>query len=290
METTEIIEFEKEIAKNQIAFDLDNLPKEEDFEEESSVLPEEAFAPNTVDWVKDEVLFVIVKKDGDNRFNHYRTHICGRPMLDWLLMSTGGFETKFVGDNENIIDTLKLIQTNKPFIFVLYSDTPLIYKNLLLKIMDYFSRNRLNALTLLRGYVFKTAFLKDIDNFILTCLEKFDEEAFLQVKDGQSLIQATKYLQKKILNYHEKNGVVIFDRNTTIIDADVEIDNDVVIMPNNAIKGSCVIGRGVTLQENNVIANSIIGEECDLLGCRIIDSNIAMRKTLKGLDIAGRKY
>lgn len=290
MDTTQTIEFEREMAKNQMAFDLDNLPCEEDFEEESSVLPEDAFTASTLDWVKNEVLFVIVKQERGNRLNHHRTQICGRPMLDWLLISTGGFETKFVSEHENIIDILKQIQTDKPFMFVLYSDTPLMYKNLILKIMDYFSRNRLNALTLLRGYVFKTSFLKEVDNFISTCLEKFDENAFLQVKDGQSLIKVTNILQNKIFDYHEKNGVVIFDRNSTIIDADVEIDNDVVIMPNNTIKGSCVIGRGVTLQENNVVVNSILGEDCNLLACRIIDSNIAMKKTLKGLDIAGRKY
>lgn len=290
METLNLIEKEQEIAKNQIAFDLDNLPVEEDLpEEESSVLPEEALAPQNFEWIGEEVLFVAVKVKG-NSHNNFDSEICGRPMIDWVLMAGGKSEKVVIEDSENIINVLKNIKTEKQYIAVFYSDTPLINVNLFYKIMDYFVRNRLNAMTLLRGYVFKTSFLQAIDSFILGCLDKFDEKAFLQIKDASEFVKAEKFLQKRILDYHEKNGVAFFDKASVVIDADVEIESGVIIKNNNILKGNTYIGKNSILQENNMIYNSIIGDECKILACRIIDSKITNNKELAGVDLIGREY
>ncbi len=290
METLDLIEKEQEIAKNQIAFDFDNLPVEEDLpEEESSVLPEEALSPQNFEWVGEEVLFVAVKVKG-NLHNDFEREICGRPMLDWVLMAGGQCEKKIVDDNDNIIDVLKNIKTDKQYIAVFYSDTPLVNVNLVYKIMDYFVRNRLNAMTLLRGYVFKTSFLQSIDSFILGCLDKFDEKAFLQVKENKDLVRAEKLLQNKILAYHEKNGVAFFDKSSVVIDADVEIESGVIIKNNNILKGNTYIGKNCVLQENNMVYNSIIGDESSLLSCRVIDSKITNGKEIVGVDLIGREY
>ena len=287
METIEFIEQDIEIAKNQIAFDLDNIPEEE---EESSILPQEAFDTQSFEWVKEDVLFVVMKKQGDNKFSNFDTSICGRPCIDWVVMAGGNCEKQIIEDNENIIDSLKAIQTNKPYMAVFYSDTPLLNKTTYFKIMDYFTRNRLNAMTLLRGYVFKTEFLKSVDSFLLGCLEKFDEQAFTKVVDGESYKFANNILQNKILDYHERNGVTIFDRNSTIIDADVEIGVGVVIKANNILKGNSIILKDTLLEEGNLIANSIVGEGCNLVACRVVDSKISNNKKILGLDISSSLY
>ncbi len=291
MEILELIEKEQEIAKNQMSFDFDNLPfqEEEMQEEESSVLPEEALSPQNYEWIGEEVLFVAVKVKGENH-NNFDCEVCGRPMLDWVLMASGKCEKKIVDDNQNIIDVLKNIKTDKQYIAVFYSDTPLVNVNLVYKIMDYFARNRLNAMTLLRGYVFKTSFLQTIDNFILGCLDKFDEKAFLQVKDVNDYVKVSKLLQNKILNYHEKNGVAFFDKSSVIIDADVEIESGVIIKNNNVLKGDTYIGKNTILQESNLLYNVIVGDECNLLACRVIDSKITNGREIVGVDLIGREY
>ncbi len=289
METMEIIEQDTELAKNQIAFDLDNIPDEVE-EEESASLPQDAFESQSFDWVKEDVLFVVVKTQGENKLSNFDSLICGRPLLDWVVMAGGNCEKRFVSDNANIIDVLKTIQTDKPYMAVFYSDTPLLSKAVYFKIMDYFVRNRLNAMTLLRGYVFKTDFLKSVESFMLGCLDKFDEQAFMRVKDGESYKLATTILQSKILDYHERNGVTIFDRNTTVVDADVEIGSGVVIKSNNIIKGKAIIMKDAILEEGNVIANSIIGEGCNLVACRVVDSKISNNKKILGLDISSSLY
>ena len=102
----ETIEFEEEkiVLDNQIAFDLDNLPDEFE-EEESSVLPEQAFLQD-FDWAKDTLLVVIRNRAGE-KLAHFDTDICGRPMIDFVQMAGSGCETRVVDDNENIIDVLK---------------------------------------------------------------------------------------------------------------------------------------------------------------------------------------
>ncbi len=285
METIEITQKPQEIAKNQIAFDFDNLPVEEEIQEESSILPEEVLSNQNYDWVADDFLFVVVKTQEEN----LGKDICGRPSLDWVLMAGGNCQKLVVEDSENIIDRLKNIQTEKPYIAVFYSDTPLIYKNLVFKIADYFVRNRLNAMTLLRGYVFKISYLQNIENFILGCLDKFDEKAFTRVIDGKTLASVYQILQNRILDYHEKNGVCLLDKSNITIDADVEIENGVVIKRGNVLKGNTYIGKNCYLQENNIVVNSILGEGVTLLGCKVLDSKIIENKTLSCQEIISKE-
>lgn len=277
METIELIEEEQEIAKNQIAFDLDNLPEEE---EESSSLPAQALSEQNIEWLASDTLMVVVKSKSS-----FAKDLCGRPIIDWVVMAGSGMEVKIVEDSDNIIDRLKSIQTDKQYMIVFYSDTPLVYKGLVGNIMDYFIKHRLNALTLIRGYVFKTAFLRTIETYISSCLESFDENAFTVVDDGESFIKANKQLQNRIFDFHERNGVILLDKKTTVIDADVEIDEGTIIKGNNSLKGRTIIGKNVYLEEGNLILNSILEDDVNLLYCRIVDSVVTKGKDYVALDI-----
>lgn len=284
--TMETIEFEEEkvVLENQIAFDLDNIPDEIP-EEESSVLPEQAFSKQDFQWVANDTLFVVVRNRIGGNLAQFDTKICGRPMIDFVLMAGGGCETRVVDDNENIIEVLKNIQTQKPYMLVLYSDTPLMQKQTVYEIMDYFTKNRLNGMALSRGYCFKVDFLRNIDMFNASVLEKFDEQAFTQVKDNKSYVFASNIIQEKIIDFHIQNNVAILDRNSVVIDADVEIEGGVIIKKNNVLKGQTSIGKDCILQENNVLLNSIIGQSCELFDCCICDSKIADGKRLVCQDI-----
>lgn len=282
----ETIEFEEEkiVLDNQIAFDLDNIPDEVD-EEESSVLPEQAFSKQDFEWVAKDTLLVVVRNREGGKISRFDTDICGRPMIDFVIMSGGGCETRVIDDNENIIEVLKNLKTDKPYMLVLYSDTPLMRKDVVYNIMDYFIKNRLNGMTLLRGYCFKVEFLKNIDVFTSAVLEKFDEQAFLRVQDGQSYVFANNVIQNRIIDFHIKNGVAIVDKNNVVIDADVEIESGVIVKRGNVLKGQTSIGKDCVLQENNFISNSIIGQNCELTDCCVCDSKIEDDKRLVCQDI-----
>lgn len=263
---------ETEIAKNQISIDFDNIAQLDD-QEESSALSQ-TFSQEEFENLVNDVLLVVVKNKSGSKVGWYNSFICGRPLVDWVAMAGGGCEKRLIDDNDNIVETLKLIKTQKQYMLVLYSDTPLMSKDVVYKIVDYFVRNRLNVMTLLRGYMVKVEFLKNIDMFSSTTLEKFDEKAFMQVNDGLTYNYASSVIRQKILDFHEKNGVIFEDKNLVAVDADVEIDSGVLVKRNNILKGQSVVGKNTVLQEGNVIVNSIIGEDCDLLGCKLYESKI----------------
>ena len=73
----------------------------------------------------------------------------------------------------------------------------------------------------------------------------------------------------------------MFGVNTIFIDADVEIDSKVIIYPNNIIKGESIISSGTLLESGNYIENSIISNDCHLIGAHIENSKIASGKNIK---------
>ena len=273
METQEI---DVQISKNQIAIDFDALD-EVQTEEESAVLPSSLVNAKNFEWVGEEVLFLLVRTH-DNPFA--KVDLCGKNMEEWVLLASSGCESRVIEDGENILSSIKAVQTNKRYIAVFYSDTPLVGKVLFQNIMDYFTRNGLNALTLPRGYVFRRDYLLSMNDYIAPCVHQFDEVAFTPISNARALAGAYKILQDKIRAYHVKNGVVLIGENTISIDCDVEIESGVVIYGGNSLKGSTVVGRGVVLREGNYICDSIISDGCELTGCCISASKIERGKRL----------
>ena len=273
METQEI---DVQISKNQIAIDFDALD-EVQTEEESAVLPSSLVNAKNFEWVGEEVLFLLVRTH-DNPFA--KVDLCGKNMEEWVLLASSGCESRVIEDGENILSSIKAVQTNKRYIAVFYSDTPLVGKVLFQNIMDYFTRNGLNALTLPRGYVFRRDYLLSMNDYIAPCVHQFDEVAFTPISNARALAGAYKILQDKIRAYHVKNGVVLIGENTISIDCDVEIESGVVIYGGNSLKGSTVVGRGVVLREGNYICDSIISDNCELISCYVSASKIERGKRL----------
>lgn len=75
------------------------------------------------------------------------------------------------------------------------------------------------------------------------------------INDRQSLHEAECIMRRGILQRHRLGGATILD-DGVIIEADVQIGQDVVIYPGNVLTGQTVIENGVTLLPGNRIANS----------------------------------
>jgi len=84
------------------------------------------------------------------------------------------------------------------------------------------------------------------------------------------------YAKERMMNLsdYEKKGIKIIDINTTYIDDLADIQEGVVIYPNNNIIGTSVIKKNTVLEPNNVITNSTIGENCTILSSVIKDSTV----------------
>ncbi|MBE7073673.1 MAG: hypothetical protein E7379_01075 [Clostridiales bacterium] len=275
------MDIEFEIAKNQIAIDFENL-KDQDGQEESLVLQKSVIKPVNFDWIKNEVLFVVVKANRIEVCPGFSSlKLCGKTMTDWVLMASGGCQTMVVNDCEDIIDKIRTINTDKKIIALFYSDTPLLDKSGFYRIMDYFSSKSINFLQLARGIIVKTGFLKNNPSFMSSATGGYEDDCLFVVDSGQALSYAHKQLNQKVLNFHKANGVVIFGENSVFVDADCEIDSGVIIYPNNVISGQSIISSGCVLQSGNVVVDSILAENVEIQGCYIENSKICQGNVVK---------
>lgn len=271
------MENEKDILvlENQIAFDFDSIETEEEEEEVSSILPESLIKPINHDYIKDEVLFVVARVYNKNLVKDFpNLKLCGKSMLDWVLLAGNDCEQKVVDDGENLLEKLKQIQTDKPYIALFYSDTPLVDKQTFYKIIDYFTSKGINFLQLSRGFIVKTEYLKTMNEFAQGSSNDIAGNNLYRVESSKDLVMVSNFLYDKIINFHIKNGVIIYGQSTVFIDADVEIEGGTVIYPNNIIEGQSLIGRGAILQSGNIIKNSILGDDCEVSNSYIENSKI----------------
>ncbi len=279
METKEL---DLEIAKGQLFFDLDEIEIDEKEEESTLLSTDKLMKSNSYQWIKEEVLFVVVRVQ-----NHFLSkdlsslNICGKKMIDWVRIAGGECQQIIIDDCEDIMGKIREINTDKKYIAIFYSDTPLFNRGAFYRIMNYFSSKNANYLKLIRGAVVKTDFVKNCSIFMQSASDNFEKDSLLQADSAQSISLMQNIINEKILLYHENNGVIIFGKNTVFIDADVEIENGVVVYPNNVIQGESVIAGGTTLLSGNIIKDSIISNNCQISSSYIERSKISQGKEIK---------
>ncbi|UOQ84290.1 sugar phosphate nucleotidyltransferase [Gracilibacillus salinarum] len=94
--------------------------------------------------------------------------------------------------------------------------------------------------------------LKDQDE-IISAAAVYDIEEGLGVNDTEQLAHAKDILQKRIIDYHQANGVTITDPSSTYIEAEVTIGKNTVIEPRTQLKGNtkigdnCIVGPDIRL-------------------------------------------
>ena len=247
------------------------------FEEESSILSKICVAPKNFEWIKNEVLVVLVKvENGEGVSNLSSIKICGKNMVEWTLMATPNCEHRIIDYKQDLelLEYLKNLKTDKKYIFLTYSDIPYLKNSTFNEIMYYFSSQNLNSLKLPRGFVFKTEYLLSMSYLNSSQQKSFGERDFERVNSARQISNFFNYMNKKIKRYHAENGVIFFGEETIFIDADVEIDRGVIIHPNNIIKGESYIGKNVILESGNFIEDSIISDNCVLTASYVKKSKI----------------
>lgn len=277
------------VSENQIKIDFDSLTSANE-EEESAIIPSALIKAVNYDWIKDEVLFVVVKAYHSFVKDLPNVELCGKRLLDWVLNAGSGCETRIIEDCEDIIGRVRNITTNKNIIAVFYSDTPLLDKGTFNKFCEYFSSHNMNFLRLSRGFIVKTEFLKN--NFTLAQgASELDDKNLLVADSAKVLNLMSNSLYNRILNYHIKNGVIIYGQNTVFIDGDVEIEGGVIIYPNNVIKGQSIIGENAVIESGNVIKNSIISNDAVVRSSYIENSKISAGASIESFSkIIGQEF
>ncbi|MBP3630503.1 MAG: hypothetical protein J6J23_03330 [Clostridia bacterium] len=216
----------------------------------------------------------------------YEIKLMGRPMLDWVKSACAESpKVKKVEDDVDIIQEVKELLDDSEWTIVLFSDTPLLTNDTIEKSFAFAEGNGLNVCKLKRGYIFKTEYVKRIEGIygIENCNINTDE--FMIVNDFIQLSKATTILKNRIIDFHLRNGVVVLDRNSTYIDAEVSIGNGTFIYPGNYIYGSSELGDNVQLYSNNRILSSIIANNAKIENSTISSSVIGERCKIKNSNI-----
>lgn len=219
--------------------------------------------------VDSDVLVVVLKTDNKTlgvSQKSYDTKIWGKSILEWTKLAFGNCPVvEIEADLNSTIQSLVLPHlSDKKWTAIFYADTPLLSRKTFLSLLDYAQTKCLNSLKLTRGYIFNTEFLKTADN--LLGIQKTDLffEDFFAIFNMNQLQEASKTLKARILASHKQNGVQILDDNTTFVDADVKIENDVVIFPNNVIEGNTIIKSGSKILPFCHLKNCIVEKNCTL--------------------------
>jgi bifunctional UDP-N-acetylglucosamine pyrophosphorylase/glucosamine-1-phosphate N-acetyltransferase len=259
---------QEEIAENQLSFDF------LDGENSTKTLTEVDFTEKNF---KNTLVIILNSKKMSPSF-----YLCGKKMVDWVRLATSGFKQEILDEHEDgdVFSLVKNYVDKAEYIAVFYSDTPLLQKTTFFEIMNFFTTNSMNFLRLPRGYVFDCQFLKSAKMLMSSGVKEFGENDFCIIDDAEKISFAFKILNGRILNYHKKNGVVLFGEETIFVDADVEIEAGSVIYPNNTIKGQSYIGKGVILESGNYIIDSIVCDGAFVCQSYIENSKVCAEKTV----------
>jgi bifunctional UDP-N-acetylglucosamine pyrophosphorylase / glucosamine-1-phosphate N-acetyltransferase len=99
-----------------------------------------------------------------------------------------------------------------------------------------------------------------------------DPEEIMGINDRVQLAEACSIARKRILTTHMLNGVTVEDPVNTYIEADVELEADVVILPGSILEGKSYICADSIIGPATRIKNSKIGQRNEVVNSIIIDS------------------
>ena len=217
--------------------------------------------------------FVILILECKPAKNSFKGKILGLSLTEWIRFESRDIPCVIVPYDEksNIIEFAKNhIDKSFDYTIVLLSKTPLIQNSTLHNIMEYVEVKECKVCKLPVGYVVDNSDSNNIDSIYSQNIDDF-----YLVESKVQYNYAHNILQDRINSFHIDNGVELVSPAKTYIEPFVDIDEGVVIYPNNTLKGKTVIGKNVILKENNVINNSKIGDNSCISSSVINDSVIS---------------
>lgn len=229
----------------------------------------------------DDVLVIILLNKNfnfDGNYTPYDIEMCGKKMWEWVSLVASDYKVKTTvcTEESNILSLIKPYLENQKYTAVLYSDTPLLSGATFNDIITYAKSKETNVLTLSRGYVFNTEYIKNVDSLISNNITEFGfRNDFFVVSDTKKLVEAQNIIKNRIIDFHLSNGIIIEDRNSTNISADVIIEKGTVIKANNNISGLTFIGKNCILEPNNIIVDSVISNNSKIICSYIKESRIS---------------
>lgn len=235
------------------------------------------------------IKYIVLAVNGSG-FNMSRpsfdTKLYGKTMVEWVKSACEIQPLVLTVEEEHDpIKTIKPFLDGSEWTIVLYSDTPLLTNSTISKSFNYCVSHHLNVCKLPRGFIFKTEYVKRIEEIYALESVTVNPSEFVQATDFLSLSQIAEIIKNRIYEFHLKNGVYIMDKDSVYIESDVSIASGTVIYPNNSLCGTTEIGENVTLFAGNRILSSIVSNEASLENSSIVNSVIGEKSKIKNSSV-----
>lgn len=101
-----------------------------------------------------------------------------------------------------------------------------------------------------------------------------DNQEIQGINDKTQLAEVEMIMRRRINREHMKNGVIIENPDTVVIEKNIKIGKDTVIEQNTKILGNTEIGENCLIGMNSRLENAIIGNEVKILSSYINDARV----------------
>lgn len=201
----------------------------------------------------------------------YNLDILGIKMFEYVVKACE--ETPilvhFDKEKQSVLQAVKPHLRDAEFTVVLFSDTPLITRKNVLNILDFVKNKGLNVCALTRGFVFRTEYLKRVDEIYSPSTYYFEEEDFLIANSFHSLCLASEMLKNRIVDFHSQNGVYFKDPASLYIEANVAIGKGTEIGSFVSLSGDTTIGEDVKIGNYSELKNSKVSSNVEICGATL---------------------
>jgi bifunctional UDP-N-acetylglucosamine pyrophosphorylase/glucosamine-1-phosphate N-acetyltransferase len=105
-------------------------------------------------------------------------------------------------------------------------------------------------------------------------LQAEDPGEAIMVNDRAELAQAEAELRRRINRRWMRDGVTMVDAERTYIDATVEIEPDVRILPGTILEGRTTIGAGSVIGPDTRMVDAVVGERSQINNAVVLDAEV----------------
>lgn len=197
---------------------------------------------------------------------------------------------------------LKEIACNNGTVLIVRGDNPLIDADSLLSAYGMHSDGKNPATYMSKDKICDTyaaffdlktlqSFINTLDEEELKCnlssfLDKFsqgknditlcrtDSSQYVHISDRQSLAEADKLLNRRVVEKVMSSGVTVLNPDSVRISPDVKIGRDTIIYPGTILEGHVSIGEDCIIGPNTKITDSTIGDNTEVQSSVVIESEI----------------
>lgn len=214
--------------------------------------------------------------------NAFECTVAGLTLAEWTARACGG-ETLFLRakEGEDVLNLVRPYAVGAEYSVVLYANTPLLRKNHLNDLLCFAARRHLSVCKLKRGYILKNDYIGRTDKLLSIDTYDLSSDDFFEVCDIRDFEYAGLLLKRRVLDFHNKNQVILDGRNVTI-DASVELGYHTELAGGVAVIKKTKIGADCYIGANATISGSKLGDDVTVgVGAIVVDSVVKDGATIE---------